>query len=85
MGAPGRGRGAPEAGRHGAVAHAIGIDVGSTNVKAALVDAAGGLIGAGARPLTSTLIDVRATQDAEAIWTAVVGTLADLQIGRAHV
>ncbi len=52
---------------------ALGIDVGSSNVKAAVVDDEGGLLAAAERPLATRRDDGDiAEQDAEALWAAVV-------------
>jgi xylulokinase len=59
---------------------AIGIDVGSSNVKAARVDAAGLLEASSDRPLHTVRDGDVAEQDAEALWRAVceaVGEVAD--------
>jgi xylulokinase len=61
------------------VAHAIGVDVGTTNVKAALVGENGEIVASASRPLTSRREDGAAEQDAIAMWHAVreaIGTLA---------
>ncbi len=57
---------------------ALGIDVGSTNVKAALVGADGGLEGVASRALTTTTDADSVTQDADQIWTAVADAVAEL-------
>ncbi|MCU1355461.1 MAG: Pentulose/hexulose kinase [Acidimicrobiales bacterium] len=57
---------------------AIGIDIGSTNVKAVLVGAGGRTLATASRPLAWVRAGAVATQDAEALWTAVVDVLAEL-------
>lgn len=63
---------------------AIGIDVGSTNVKVVLVDAEGRLVGVAARPLVTTISKdpasgtESATQDADEIWRAVADAVREL-------
>lgn len=52
------------------MAHALGIDVGSTNVKVAIVGAGGRLAGTGWRPLTTKRDGETAEQDPEALWDA---------------
>lgn len=58
--------------------HAVGVDVGSTNVKAVLVDADGATVASAQRPLTWARAGAVAEQDAHAQWAAAVGALADL-------
>jgi xylulokinase len=63
---------------------AIGIDVGSSNVKAARVDADGSLEASSERPLRTRRDGEVAEQDAEALWSAVVdavGEVADPSVG----
>lgn len=52
--------------------HALGIDVGTTNAKVALIDSGGLLVAAAARPITSRRADGRAWQDPDELWAAVV-------------
>jgi xylulokinase len=59
------------------VPHAVGVDVGSTNVKAALVADDGTLVGSGWRPLTTRRDGEVAEQDPEALWSAVVDAVAE--------
>jgi len=54
------------------VSHAIGIDVGTTNAKVALVADDGRLVATATRPLTSRRNGDVAEQDPEAVWRAVV-------------
>jgi xylulokinase len=53
------------------VTHALGIDVGTTNAKVALIDGDGNVVAAAARPITSHRSDGRAWQDPEQLWDAV--------------
>lgn len=55
----------------------IGIDVGTTNVKVALVRADGSLAAVATRPLTTVRGDGAATQDPVALWEAVVGAVGE--------
>jgi xylulokinase len=64
---------------------ALGIDVGSTNVKVALVDAEGGLLRSAGRPLTTHRDGDVAEQDAEALWEAVVDAVREVVEGFAEV
>jgi xylulokinase len=57
---------------------AIGIDIGSSNVKAVLVDGDGDALASSTRALTWQRSGPTATQDAGALWAAVLGALADL-------
>jgi xylulokinase len=58
--------------------HALGIDIGSTNVKAVLLDDEGSRVAATARPLRWERAGEVAEQDAEAQWQAVLGALEEL-------
>lgn len=63
---------------------AVGIDVGSTNVKVARVDESGVLQASAERPLTTRRDGDVVEQDAEATWAAVidaVGEVADPSVG----
>ena len=63
---------------------AIGIDVGSSNVKVARVDASGALEASSEQPLRTRRDGEVAEQDAEALWAAVaeaVGEVADPDVG----
>ncbi|MEJ7584399.1 MAG: FGGY family carbohydrate kinase [Acidimicrobiales bacterium] len=60
------------------MAHAIGIDVGSTNAKAALVADDGSLVARAGRPITTRSAGEVAEQDPEELWSAVVGAVAEL-------
>ena len=57
---------------------AIGIDVGSSNVKAARVDGEGRLEASSERPLRTVRDGDVAEQDAEALWTAVVEAVGEV-------
>jgi xylulokinase len=57
---------------------AIGIDVGSTNVKAVRVDEGGLLLRCAQRPLRWTGAGAVAEQDGEALWQAVLDTIAEV-------
>lgn len=52
--------------------HAIGIDVGSTNVKVVLVDEAGAIVADASRPLTTHTLGDSVTQDTDVMWATVV-------------
>jgi xylulokinase len=56
---------------------ALGIDVGTTAVKAVVVDVAGQIRGEGRRAVETQRRDGTATQDPEALWAAVVGAARD--------
>ncbi len=64
---------------------ALGIDVGSTNVKVALVSPEGDLQAWAQRPLATVREEDRAEQDAEALWAAVVDAIGELTAGGAEV
>jgi len=59
---------------------AVGIDVGTTNVKAVAVDAAGVLLARASRPLTTSVAGEVAEQDAEALWAAVADALREVAV-----
>jgi xylulokinase len=58
--------------------YAIGIDVGTTNVKAALVGTDGTLVGSAHRPLTTIKADGNFEQDADTMWAQLVSAVAEL-------
>lgn len=58
--------------------HALGIDVGTSNAKVALVDDAGRLVAAAARPIVTVRDGEIATQDPVALWAAVVGAVREV-------
>jgi xylulokinase len=60
------------------VTHALGIDVGTTNAKVALVDDTGRLLAAAARPITTMRDGEVATQDPAALWAAVVAATQEV-------
>jgi sugar (pentulose or hexulose) kinase len=60
---------------------ALGIDVGSSNVKVALVDGDGALAGWAERPLTTVRDGDRAEQDADALWDAVIDAIGEVASG----
>jgi xylulokinase len=51
--------------------HAIGIDVGSTNVKVVLVDDTGGIVADASRPLSTVTSGDAVTQDPDVLWASV--------------
>jgi xylulokinase len=57
--------------------HALGIDVGTTNAKAAIVRSDGTIAGSGRRPIASRRDGDEATQAPEDLWSAVVGAVRD--------
>jgi xylulokinase len=57
---------------------ALGIDIGSTNVKAVLVGRGGTTLAAAHRPLAWERRGEAAEQDADALWTAVVEALTEV-------
>jgi sugar (pentulose or hexulose) kinase len=61
--------------------HAIGIDVGSTNVKVSLIDEDGAVVGAAGRPLRTAAEGERVGQDADALWAAVCSAVAEVTAG----
>jgi xylulokinase len=63
------------------VAHALGIDVGTTNAKVALIDGDGALVAAAARSITSHRHDGRAWQDADELWDAVTEAVQAVTAG----
>jgi xylulokinase len=59
------------------VSLAIGIDLGTTNVKAALVDEDGRLVASAARSIEMVREGDVVEQDAEAVWTQVLDAVAE--------
>jgi len=53
------------------MSHALGIDVGTTNAKVALVADDGRIAATATRPIASRRMDEVAEQDAAALWQAV--------------
>jgi xylulokinase len=60
------------------MAHALGIDVGTTNVKVALVAADGTTNGSAHRALTVIRAGERAEQDADEMWAALVDAVREV-------
>ncbi len=58
--------------------HAIGIDVGSTNLKLVLVDDSGQIHASTSRPLTTRHEGAAVTQDAEQIWIGVRDAIQEI-------
>ena len=58
--------------------NALGIDVGTTNVKVALVTDDGNAVGSAQRPLTMTRDGDRAEQDADGIWASLVDAVREV-------
>jgi xylulokinase len=58
--------------------HAAGVDVGTSNVKVVLVAPDGRALASAARPLHTTTAGPVSTQDAEALWHAVVDSFAEV-------
>jgi sugar (pentulose or hexulose) kinase len=60
------------------MAHAVGVDVGTTNVKTVLLRDDGAVVAGASRPLTSRRDDGHAEQDAHALWDAVCDAIASM-------
>ncbi len=62
------------------MAHSIGIDLGTTNVKVVLVSVDGTIIGSATRPLPTEVSDdgLVVEQDPEAIWEATIQGLSEV-------
>lgn len=60
------------------MAHAIGVDVGTTNTKVVLVDGDGTLVAATSRAIPIERAGDAAEQDAELVWAAVSDAVAEL-------
>lgn len=60
------------------MAHAIGIDVGTTNVKKVLVDEAGRLVASASRGVSTLRSPNSVGQDAHALWDVVKTTITQL-------
>ena len=58
--------------------HALGIDVGTTNAKVALVDESGRLVAAAARPIFTERDGDVAEQDPAQLWSAVVDAIFEV-------
>jgi xylulokinase len=59
---------------------ALGVDVGTTNVKAALVADDGTLLAGAHRPLVTHRVGDTAEQDAEAMWAQVVAAVREVSV-----
>jgi xylulokinase len=60
------------------MAHAVGIDVGSTNAKVALVGEDGRVVASAGRPIATHLEGEVGEQDADEMWSAVVGAVREV-------
>ncbi len=60
--------------------HSIGIDLGTTNVKAVLVSAEGAVLASTERPLPTVVVGDTAEQDAESVWHLVLDCLTALVV-----
>ena len=60
------------------MAHALGIDVGSTNAKVTLVAEDGTLVGRSSRPIPMLRSGDTAEQDPRALWDAVAAAIQEL-------
>lgn len=60
------------------MAHAIGIDVGTSNVKVGLVDPDGEILATAARPIETWRVGDAVEQDAEGLWEAVADAVAQV-------
>lgn len=60
------------------MAHALGIDVGSTNVKVVLAEASGLIVASASRPLHTERAGEVSTQDPEALWEAVTAAVREV-------
>jgi len=60
------------------MAHGLGIDIGSTNVKVAIVAEDATVVAAAVRPLATITSGEVAEQDAAAMWDAVVAAIAEV-------
>ena len=58
--------------------HALGIDVGTTNAKVAIVDESGRLVAAAARPISTVRDGDIAEQDPAQLWSAVVDAIFEV-------
>lgn len=58
--------------------HGLGIDVGSTNVKVAVVDDAGALVADASRPLSTRTVGEAVGQDADGLWAAVASAVREV-------
>ena len=60
------------------MAHAVGIDVGTSNAKVVLVTGTGELVATAARELTTVRDGEAVTQDGEALWSAVADAVREV-------
>jgi xylulokinase len=58
--------------------HAIGIDVGSTNVKVVLVDDEGGIVADASRPLSTVTSGDAVSQDPDVLWATVADAVREV-------
>ncbi len=65
--------------------HAIGIDVGSTNVKVALVDDGGRCVADASRPLSTVTDGAAVGQDADRLWSTLVDAVREVTTDRPDV
>jgi xylulokinase len=68
----------PEPGMIPEMANALGIDVGTTNVKVALVRGDGSTAGSAQRPLPMTRAGELAEQDADSMWSSLVDAVREV-------
>lgn len=71
------GAGAPPLVTSRTVPCSLGIDLGTTNAKAALVGDDGAVVSTGSRPITTSRSGDAAEQDPEGLWSAVVGAVRE--------
>lgn len=64
---------------------AVGLDIGSTNVKVVLVDPDGTAVGHSQRPLVTQRRGSAAEQDAEVLWTSTIDAIAELTTANPRV
>jgi xylulokinase len=67
------------------MARALGVDIGTTNVKVALVGDDGTELASAARPLTFTLAGDTAVQDTEAVWNTLGDAIRAVTAGQEGV
>jgi xylulokinase len=64
--------------------HGVGIDVGSTNVKVALVEESGVLVADASRPLHTVQGRDAVVQDPDALWSAIVEAVREVTTAHPH-
>jgi len=64
---------------------ALGVDIGTTNVKVALVEADGTPVATASRPLTFTLAGDTAEQDTESVWRTLGDAISEVTAGQTGV